>query len=856
MICAAAALVAGCGGGGGSSSTPSGPPATATPTASPTPSPTPLPGSSSTSITVSPSGSSTGTFGPVSGGFSATATIPAASVAASLNATFLPGGSQPTGTPTIQNLRRRPQNIGAQNIQAIAFVTITTNVTVTFPRTPDFTFTAPYNVSQLGGFAYVAEYDPTKPSGTGWTTIEGPATASGNTLSFTGGPPPITLQAGQTYAFLLFSVPQAIPTPTPTPTASPTPTVSPTPTASPTPTVTPTATPTPNSSTKTFMVSSAGPSTVTFDTIPGGITASLTMPATTSGSATFTATLTAAPPNGVPVVSDVRRRPRTVGGTLTPIAYVTITSTASVTFPSTPGASVTVPSAASPYGYLGYFDPANTSQSNNWEAIGGAATFVGGKFTFSNSDANYTIASGTTATFAFFSSNALVAVTPPGNTDSRNCASYAVGANGKRRAPRTDALLSSIVPNQLYVTRHSDARTASGVRNAASTARVLALGTENGLVHEAITLAAGVDATKAAAALRATSGVVDVASVHRRFLASDGAANDPLLSTTNQWYLYITNVDPGAWSVTHGTGIKAAVIDTGVDETNQDLAAKLDKTESIVDGVITTSAQDTNGHGTNVSGLVAAQPNNGYGFAGTGWDVHLLVYKIFPDATSTSDCQSASTADEAAAIRDAVANGAAVINLSLGSPQSSGADTAEQQAVAYAQQNGVIVVAADGNEGPGQPPDYPAAYANVVAVGASAVMDSTANSYTSITSETVASYSNDTPTLVAPGGDASSGSDGDILHWILGYGTTTAGLPGDRCTNSGGVCEVLFNGTSQATPQVTGAVSLLLAKHGGRGSLSASQVITDLRTSAHSIGVSSTRQGAGRLDVNALLALP
>jgi subtilisin family serine protease len=142
----------------------------------------------------------------------------------------------------------------------------------------------------------------------------------------------------------------------------------------------------------------------------------------------------------------------------------------------------------------------------------------------------------------------------------------------------------------------------------------------------------------------------------------------------------------------------------------------------------------------------------------------------------------------------------------------------------------------------------------VIAVGASAVSDTTANDPSTIT-ETIASYSNDSPTLVAPGGDALSDNlnqSPDFLHWITGFGTTTANLPADRCSNTGGVCVVLFNGTSQATPQVAGAISLMMQKHGGQRSLSPSQVKTILTSTAHPLnGVSATREGAGRLDAHA-----
>jgi hypothetical protein len=606
---------------------------------------------------------------------------------------------------------------------------------------------------------------------------------------------------------------------------------------------------------KSLSVSSSGPASASFDTITGGITANVTMPATTSGSATLTATLSATPPSGVPAVSDAARRPASIGGTITPIAYVTMSSSASVSFKLTPGVVATPGGAVTTFGYLAVFNP---DPAIGWTAAAGATTKIGTTFTFTPLDAAYTIAPGTNFVFAIFTSPSLVSVAPPGNTD---VCTASVQSNGSGRLARSAAGQAQIVSNRLYVTRHADERTASSMRNSVAALRTVPLGGENGMVHEAITLPAGSDATKVAAQLRGVQGVVDVAAVHRRYLTSDAAANDPLLDNDHQWYLTVTNVDPGAWALSHGTGIKVAVIDTGVDETNADLAPKLDKTESIVGGIVSTSAQDTNGHGSNVSGLVAATTNNGFGFAGTGWDVHLLVYKVFPDTTSTVDCQGADTADEAAAIRDAVANGVSVINLSLGSPNNAGAggDAAEQQAVAFAISSGVTVVAANGNEGVGKLPDFPAAYPGVIAVGASIVNDAVPNVFSSITGEDVAFYSNDTPTLVAPGGDATNDpkapAPSDFLHWIAGYGTTTANLPADRCSNSGGVCVVLFNGTSQATPQVSAAVALMMAKHGGTRTLSPAQALTILKSTAHPLpGVSPTRQGAGRLDVQAAVS--
>jgi hypothetical protein len=210
-------IAAGCGGGGGGGT--SVPPPTATPTATPSAAPT-LPPSSSGTLAVSAQAATSASFGPVTGGYSGVVTVPAANVAASLNAVFT--AIAPSGAPTVQHVRRRPQNISASGIQPLAFFTVTSNVTVTFPTAPTFTLTLPNGSTTSGStFAYVAEFDPTN-GAAGWTTIEGPAAVlNATTLGFAGAPPPLTLVANKTYVFMVFIVPQAIPTPSPTSTPVP-----------------------------------------------------------------------------------------------------------------------------------------------------------------------------------------------------------------------------------------------------------------------------------------------------------------------------------------------------------------------------------------------------------------------------------------------------------------------------------------------------------------------------------------------------------------------------------------------------------------------------------------------------------
>jgi subtilisin family serine protease len=338
-----------------------------------------------------------------------------------------------------------------------------------------------------------------------------------------------------------------------------------------------------------------------------------------------------------------------------------------------------------------------------------------------------------------------------------------------------------------------------------------------------------------------------------------------------------------AWSLTtsRGSNAKIAIIDTGVDLTHPDLAAKIKYQATFVDGagyVNTTganSAQDTNGHGTNVAGIAAAQANDATGFAGVGYNAQIWAYRIFPNATSTSDDQSADTGDEAAAIADAVAQHVDVINLSLGSAQNdpttgSGFDQSEHDAVEAAIAAGVTVVAAAGNgdsNNVAQPTiDFPGAYDGVISVGASAIADNDAGTWNPASGafanapEVVASYSNYGPGLsvVAPGGDTSTSANSDAsnnLHWIVNDSSSTAAFASDQCkpTTLPQVCGFKFQGTSQATPHVTGTVALVQSalREKGMSTLSPSAMLQLIEGTADNIG--SPYQGHGRL--NALRAL-
>jgi len=351
------------------------------------------------------------------------------------------------------------------------------------------------------------------------------------------------------------------------------------------------------------------------------------------------------------------------------------------------------------------------------------------------------------------------------------------------------------------------------------------------------------DPRSAAAAVQNMPGVIAAGPVIYRHL--DAIPDDPLYP--NQWDMTVTQM-PSAWSMTTGSSsLRVAIIDTGYDTGNPDLAGKVDL--SVVydkgDGTVHTGApiEDKDGHGTDVSGIAAADTNNAKDVAGVGWNVHLIEARVFPQPSGPG----ANSRDIASAINWAVTNGAKVINLSLGS--ASADNVYEEPAVASALAAGVVVVAASGNDGMNIV-DYPAADPGVLAVGASAFCDTVANVLAG--SEYVAGYSNygSQLTLVAPGGDPTKAQTQcktaacvDYLQWIENLDS----LQGQFTEEVG-----LFAGTSMASPHVAGAAALLLSV---TPSLKPCQVFNMIKTSADPIG--DPHQGAGRLNVlNALTATP
>ncbi|MDH7600564.1 MAG: S8 family serine peptidase [Armatimonadota bacterium] len=183
-----------------------------------------------------------------------------------------------------------------------------------------------------------------------------------------------------------------------------------------------------------------------------------------------------------------------------------------------------------------------------------------------------------------------------------------------------------------------------------------------------------------------------------------------------QWGLYDPdNPNVGidaerAWDLTTGSpDLVIGIVDTGVMTDHEDLWAKIVPGRNLITGADPSDVYDDHGHGTFVAGVAAAITNNVFGIAGVTWGSKIMPIKVL-DANGYG-----TEADAAAGIVWAADNGAKIINMSFG-----GYDDvpAEHDAIRYAASKGCVLVAASGNDD-SEEPFFPAAYEEVIAVGAS-----------------------------------------------------------------------------------------------------------------------------------------
>lgn len=311
--------------------------------------------------------------------------------------------------------------------------------------------------------------------------------------------------------------------------------------------------------------------------------------------------------------------------------------------------------------------------------------------------------------------------------------------------------------------------------------------------------------------LRASSLSQGVESIEPNYIYHALVApNDPEYS--KQWHLRSIHIEQ-AWEENRGKGITVAIIDTGVSKVPDLAQTEFVKGYDFVSDKV--NADDDNGHGTHVAGTVAQSTNNNYGVAGIAYEAKIMPLKVL------SASGGGTISDIAESIRFAADNGANIINLSLGG---GGESQVMKDAIEYAYNKGVVIIAAAGNEN-AESASYPARYAHVIGVGALDAQDERAE---------FSNYGAGV-NIAAPGG----GNGSKIWQETIDPDTNTPIISG-------------FQGTSMAAPHVAGVAALIESI----GVTAPDEVFAVLQQSARKITSDPQNfYGAGHLDAAAAVKL-
>ena len=356
-------------------------------------------------------------------------------------------------------------------------------------------------------------------------------------------------------------------------------------------------------------------------------------------------------------------------------------------------------------------------------------------------------------------------------------------------------------------------------------------------------------------------------------LAADIAASDPNVEyaepdrimrrtlTPNdtryneQWHYFESTGGinaPAAWDKTTGAGVVVAVIDTGY-RPHADLAANILPGYDFIGDTFVSNDGDgrdsdardpgdwmnasectpgdpmtfepSSWHGTHVAGTIAAVTNNTNGVAGVAFGAKVVPARVLGKCGGyTSDIADAIVWSSGGSVSGvpANANPAKVLSISLGGSGSCGTTT--QNAINSARSRGAAVIVAAGNSNANASGFSPANCSGVVTVAATGRNGGKA------------SYSNygSTVEVAAPGG---SGGSNSVLS-TLNAGSTTPGADN----------YALYNGTSMATPHVSGVVALMLS---AKSTLTPDEVTSILQSTARAFPATCSQCGAGIVNANA-----
>jgi subtilisin family serine protease len=323
---------------------------------------------------------------------------------------------------------------------------------------------------------------------------------------------------------------------------------------------------------------------------------------------------------------------------------------------------------------------------------------------------------------------------------------------------------------------------------------------------------------------------------------------DPTTGIPYSWAYDAVQAGPALAAVGGGSSFPVAVVDTGVDVDEPDLAGRISalRYDAIAGG--TDDVTDLVGHGTMVAGVIAMVAGNGIGGEGIAGATQVVPIRVTTSGVFFSDAV-------ARAIVWATDHGLRVVNLSLGGHEL--VSPALTRALAYAAAHDVLLVAAAGNDGTrGDAVSYPAANIGGTRGGWSQGLSVAATR----PDGTAASFStyDDNVTVAAPGAGASD-CPGGVFSTLPSEGQRTFTDDPENCDTVFGAPVspttgryAYAQGTSFSAPIVSAIASLVLQANPG---LHAPQIADVIRRTAHQTVGTGWNEHTGTGVVDALAAV-
>jgi len=318
-------------------------------------------------------------------------------------------------------------------------------------------------------------------------------------------------------------------------------------------------------------------------------------------------------------------------------------------------------------------------------------------------------------------------------------------------------------------------------------------------------------------------------------------------SQTTNWWHAMTGRNQSLVSSLNLSMIKVGVLDTGVgfvrsgaSTVHSDLSGSIVESRNFASGTDPTDVYDWYGHGTHVAGIIAGSgAASSQIYAGIAHGVHIYNIKVLNASGSGLE------EDIILGIEYAVNKSLDIINLSLGGGYPDPLDP-QSMAIKNATEHGLLVVIANGNDGPGYfTVTSPAAAIGAISVGA-VNQNKEITDFSSLGPSMGKIFK---PDIVAPGEEIVSllGSNSFIQKYYGYFGLTLSGKT-DMDNDY-----VPLGGTSMATPMVVGAAAIILAKY-RQYNLSPAVVAASLLETAGDLGYDACTQGMGLINITRAIA--